>query len=170
MTNETEMDIYGAFIALPRMDKEDFARYVVNNLAKGSRERLLFHLAADFLELIQYNSDFTQKQIEKLERLGINLGEEWTLQNLLNCLPLRVDRAPQIKWVRVDNPNEEYEECVDSDGDYPNISGHLTISVVRGRWVFDFDKKGINGRKPKDASFTEAAIKMADFCIENGLM
>lgn len=34
----------------------------------------------------------------------------------------------------------------------------------------DFDKKGINGRKPKDANFTEAAIKMADFCIENGLM
>ena len=164
------MNIYDAFIALPRMDKEYFARYVVDNLAKGSRERLLFHLAADFLELIQYNSDFTQKQIEKLERLGINLGDEWTLQNLLNCLPFRVDRAPQIKWVRVDNPNEEYEECVDSDGDYPNISGHLNISVVRGRWVFDFDKKGINGRKPKDASFTEAAIKMADFCIENGLI
>lgn len=95
-----------------------------------------------------------------------HLGEEWMLQNLLNCLPLRVDRAPQIKWVRVDNPNKEYEECIDSDGDYPNISGHLTNSVVRGRWVFDFDKKGINGRKPQDTSFTEAAIKMADFCIE----
>lgn len=133
MTNETEMNIFDAFNDLSRMDKEDFARYVVNNLAKGSRERLLFYLASDFLELIQYNSDFTRKQIEKLEWLGINLGEEWTLQNLLNCLPLRVDRAPQIKWVRVDNPNEEYEECIDSDGDYPNISGHLTISVVRGR-------------------------------------
>lgn len=170
MTNETGMDIFKAFNDLSRMDKEDFARYVVNNLPKGSRERLLFNLAADFLELIQYNSDFTRKQIEKLEWLGINLGEEWTLQNLLNCLPLRVDRAPQIKWVRVDNPNEEYEECIDSDGDYPNISGHLTISVVRRRWVFDFDKKGINGRKPQDTSFTEAAIKMADFCIENRLM
>ena len=170
MINETGMDIFKAFSDLPRMDKEDFARYVVNNLANRSRERLLLYLAADFLELIQYNSDFTRKQIEKLEWLGINLGEEWTLQNLLNCLPLRVDRAPQIKWVRVDNPNEEYEECIDSDGDYPNISGHLTISVVRGRWVFDFDKKGINGRKPQDTSFTEAAIKMAEFCIENGLM
>lgn len=170
MINETEMNIFDAFNDLSRMDKEDFARYVVNNLAKGSRERLLFYLASDFLELIQGNSDFTRKQIEKLEWLGINLGEEWTLQNLLNCLPLRVDRAPQIKWVRVDNPNEEYEECVDSDADYPNISGHLTISVVRGRWVFDFDKKGINGRKPQDTSFTEAAIKMADFCIENRLM
>lgn len=82
MTNETGMDIFKAFNDLSRMDKEDFARYVVNNLPKGSRERLLFHLAADFLELIQYNSDFTRKQIEKLEWLGINLGEEWTLQNL----------------------------------------------------------------------------------------
>lgn len=67
-------------------------------------------------------------------------------------------------------PNEEYEECLDSDGDYPNISGHLTISVQYGRWVFDFDKEGINGRKPQDTSFTEAAIKMAEFCIENELI
>lgn len=165
-----KMNIFKAFSDLPRMDKEDFARYVVNNLAKGSRERLLFHLAADFLELIQYNSDFTRKQIEKLVSLGINLGKEWTLQNLLDCLPLRVGRAPQTKWVRVDNPNEEYEECLDSDGGYPNISGHLTISVMYGRWVFDFDNKGINGRKPQDTSFTEAAIKMAEFCVENDLM
>lgn len=170
MTNETEMNIFDAFNDLSRMDKEDFARYVVNNLAKGSRERLLFYLASDFLELIQGNNDFTQKQIKKLIRLGINLGEEWTLQNLLDCLPLCVDRVPQIKWVRVDNPNEEYEEYVDSDGDYPNISGHLTISVVGGRWVFDFDKEGINGRKPQDTSFTEAAIKMAEFCIENEII
>lgn len=86
-----KMNIFKAFSDLPRMDKEDFARYVVNNLAKGSRERLLFHLAADFLELIQYNSDFTRKQIEKLVSLGINLGKEWTLQNLLDCLPLPQD-------------------------------------------------------------------------------
>lgn len=174
MTNETGMDIFKAFSDLSRMDKEDFARYVVNNLANRSRERLLFYLAADFLELIQGNNDFTQKQIKKLIslgiNLGINLGMEWTLQNLLNCLPLSVDRAPQIKWVRVDNPNEEYEECLDSDGGYPNISGHLIISVQYGRWVFDFDKEGINGRKPQDTSFTEAAIKMAEFCIENELI
>lgn len=170
MINETGMDIFKAFNDLSRMDKEDFARYVVNNLANRSRERLLFYLASDFLELIQGNNDFTQKQIKKLISLGINLGMEWTLQNLLNCLPLSVDRAPQIKWVRVDNPNEEYEECLDSDGGDPNISGHLIISVVYGRWVFDFDKEGINGRKPQDTSFTEAAIKMAEFCIENDLM
>lgn len=78
--------------------------------------------------------------------------------------------VPQTKWIRVVNPNEEYEECLDSDGDYPNISGHLTISVQYGRWVFDFDKEGINGRKPQDTSFTEAAIKMAEFCIENELI
>lgn len=165
-----KMNIFDAFSNLPRMDKEDFARYVVNNLENRSRERLLFYLAADFLELIQGNNDFTQKQIKKLISLGFNLDNEWTLQNLLDCLPLYVYRVPQTKWIRVDNPNEEYEEYVDSDGDYPNISGHLTISVVRGRWVFDFDKKGINGRKPQDTSFTEAAIKMADFCIENRLM
>ncbi len=170
MTNETGMDIFKAFSDLPRMDKEDFARYVVNNLANRSRERLLFYLAADFLEFIQGNNDFTTKQIKKLVSLGINLGKEWTLQNLLDCLPLRVGRAPQTKWVRVDNPNEEYEECLDSDGGYPNISGHLTISVMYGRWVFDFDNKGINGRKPQDTSFTEAAIKMAEFCVENDLM
>ena len=108
MTNETGMDIFKAFSDLPRMDKEDFARYVVNNLANRSRERLLFYLAADFLEFIQGNNDFTTKQIKKLVSLGINLGKEWTLQNLLDCLPLRVGRAPQTKWVRVDNPNEEY--------------------------------------------------------------
>lgn len=170
MTNETGMDIFKAFSDLSRMDKEDFARYVVNNLANRSRERLLFYLAADFLEFIQGNNDFTTKQIKKLVSLGINLGKEWTLQNLLDCLPLRVGRAPQTKWVRVDNPNEEYEECLDSDGGYPNISGHLTISVMYGRWVFDFDNKGINGRKPQDTSFTEAAIKMAEFCVENDLM
>lgn len=165
-----EMNIFDAFNDLSRMDKEDFARYVVNNLANRSRERLLFYLAADFLELIQGNNDFTQKQIKKLISLGINLGNEWTLQNLLDCLPLCVDRVPQTKWIRVVNPNEEYEECLDSDGDYPNISGHLTISVMYGRWVFDFDKEGINGRKPQDTSFTEAAIKMAEFCIENEIM
>lgn len=170
MTNETGMDIFKAFSDLSRMDKEDFARYVVNNLANRSLERLLFYLAADFLEFIQGNNDFTTKQIKKLVSLGFNLGKEWTLQNLLDRLPLCVDRVPQIKWVRVDNPNEEYEECIDSDGDYPNISGHLTISVVHWRWVFDFDKEGINGRKPQDTNFTEAAIKMAEFCIENGLM
>lgn len=170
MTNETGMDIFKAFSDLSRMDKEDFARYVVNNLANRSRERLLFYLAADFLEFIQGNNDFTIKQIKKLVSLGINLGKEWTLQNLLDCLPLRVDRVPQTKWIRVVNPNEEYEECLDSDGDYPNISGHLTISVQYGRWVFDFDKEGINGRKPQDTSFTEAAIKMAEFCIENELI
>ena len=108
MTNETGMDIFKAFSDLPRMDKEDFARYVVNNLANRSRERLLFYLASDFLEFIQGNNDFTTKQIKKLVSLGINLGKEWTLQNLLDCLPLRVGRAPQTKWVRVDNPNEEY--------------------------------------------------------------
>lgn len=170
MTNETGMDIFKAFSDLPRMDKEDFARYVVNNLANRSRERLLFYLAADFLEFIQGNNDFTTKQIKKLVSLGINLGKEWTLQNLLDRLPLCVDRVLQIKWVRVDNPNEEYEECLDSDGGYPNISGHLTISVQYGRWVFDFDKEGINGRKPQDTSFTEAAIKMAEFCIENEII
>lgn len=125
MTNETGMDIFKAFSDLSRMDKEDFARYVVNNLANRSRERLLFYLAADFLEFIQGNNDFTTKQIKKLVSLGINLGKEWTLQNLLDCLPLRVDRVPQTKWIRVVNPNEEYEECLDSDGDYPNISGHF---------------------------------------------
>ena len=76
MTNETGMDIFKAFCNLPRMDKEDFARYVVNNLANRSRERLLFYLASDFLELIQGNNDFTQKQIKKLISLGINLGME----------------------------------------------------------------------------------------------
>lgn len=86
MTNETGMDIFKAFSDLSRMDKEDFARYVVNNLANRSRERLLFYLAADFLEFIQGNNDFTTKQIKKLVSLGINLGEEWTLQNLLDCL------------------------------------------------------------------------------------
>lgn len=30
--------------------------------------------------------------------------------------------------------------------------------------------EGINGVRPQDANFTEAAIKMAEFCIENGLM
>lgn len=54
MTNETEMNIFDAFNDLSRMDKEDFARYVVNNLAKGSRERLLFYLASDFLDSIQF--------------------------------------------------------------------------------------------------------------------
>lgn len=53
----TNGDIFKAFSDLSRMDKEDFARYVVNNLPKGSRERLLFHLAADFLELILYKSN-----------------------------------------------------------------------------------------------------------------
>lgn len=95
MTNETGMDIFKAFSDLSRMDKEDFARYVVNNLANRSRERLLFYLAADFLEFIQGNNDFTTKQIKKLVSLGINLGKEWTLQNLLDCLPLCVDRVPQ---------------------------------------------------------------------------
>ena len=76
MTNETGMDIFKAFSDLSRMDKEDFARYVVNNLANRSRERLLFYLAADFLELIQGNNDFTTKQIKKLVSLGINLGKE----------------------------------------------------------------------------------------------
>jgi len=169
MTNETGMDIFKAFSDLPRMDKEDFARYVVNNLSNRSREHLLFLLAADFPDLTHRN-DFTQAQLEKLSSLGIDLGEEWTLQNLLDCLPLSVDRVPQTKWIRFDNLDREYEECVDDDGDYPNITGHLTISVVRGRWVFDFDKEGINGRKPQDTSFTEAAIKMAEFCIENELI
>lgn len=63
MTNGTGMDIFKAFNDLSRMDKEDFARYVVNNLANRSRERLLFYLAADFLEFIQGNNDFTTKQI-----------------------------------------------------------------------------------------------------------
>lgn len=170
MTNETEMDIYGAFIALPRKDKEDFAKYVVNNLSNRSREHLLFRLAADFPDLTHRN-DFTQAQLEKLSSLGIDLGEEWTLQNLLDCLPLSVDRVPQTKWIRFDNLDREYEECVDDDGDYPNITGHLTISVPFGRaWVFDFDKEGINGVRPQDANFTEAAIKMAEFCIKNDLM
>ena len=142
------MNIFDAFNDLSRMDKEDFARYVVNNLPKGSRERLLFYLASDFLELIQGNNDFTQKQIKKLISLGINLGNEWTLQNLLDCLPLCVDRVPQTKWIRVDNPNEEYEECLDSDGGYPNISGHLTISVVGGRWGVDFDKEVASHKIP----------------------
>ena len=167
---EVEINIEDAFDNLSSTEQqEDFAKYVVNNLSNRSRERLLFHLDADFPDLIHRN-DFTQKQIKKLISLGINLGNEWTLQNLLDCLPLCVDRVPQTKWIRVVNPNEEYEECLDSDGGYPNISGHLIISVVYGRWVFDFDNKGINGRKPKDASFTEAAIKMAEFCVENDLM
>lgn len=42
----TNGDIFKAFNDLSRMDKEDFARYVVNNLANRSRERLLFYLAA----------------------------------------------------------------------------------------------------------------------------
>ena len=129
----------------------------------------MFRLAADFPDLTHRN-DFTQAQLEKLSSLGIDLGEEWTLQNLLDCLPRIVDRVPQTKWIRVDNPNEEYEECVDDDGDYPNITGHLTISVVRGRWVFDFDKEGINGVIPRDVDFTEAAIKFAEFCVRNDLM
>lgn len=165
-----EMDIDGAFIALSRKDKEDFAKYVVNNLSNRSRERLLFHLAADFPDLTHRN-DFTQAQIEKLSSLGIDLGEEWTLQNLLNCLPLRVDRVPQTKWIWFDNLDKEYEECAFDDGGHPLLAGHLNISVQYGRvWVFDFDERSINGIKPQDVNFTEAAIKMAEFCIKNDLM
>lgn len=53
----------------------------------------------------------------------------------------------------------EYAEC-----------NHGDISKVDWERVSDFDKEGINGRKPQDTSFTEAAIKMAEFCIENDLM
>lgn len=167
---EVEINIENAFDKLSSPEQMVFAKYVVNNLSNRSRERLLFHLAADFPDLTHRN-DFTQAQLEKLGSLGIDLGEEWTLQNLLDCLPLSVDRVPQTKWIRFDNLDKEYEECVDDDGDYPNISGHLTISVPYGNgWVFDFDKEGINGVRPQDVNFTEAAIKMAEFCIRNDLM
>lgn len=103
------------------------------------------------------------------KKLWVAKNENWEMLLALFCYDCDVSDITQNT---LDNEASAltFPKVTDSDGGYPNISGHLTISVMYGRWVFDFDNKGINGRKPQDTSFTEAAIKMAEFCIENELI